>query len=159
MQGLCQTNFISSSNNIKSNHFSKIHSKKVQLSNCFDPIITRKPILSRKHFMKKNIKLAPLDYKKESNKLWSKFDKRITPMLFRYKQAEKNTSFSPQILKYNETYEKPAKGYKHLRRFSNLIQYTDSTNEDIAVQCDLNSELSENETKINQDIYLSTAII
>lgn len=109
-----------------------------------------------KTYLKKNRDpyLEPLEFKNKCIKFWSKFDSRVSPILQKYsptlkRKAEKKLPYySPQLQFYkNANKNRPY----HIRRSSNPIHFSDSTDEECnenGIQCDLMSDSSENEVKV-----------
>lgn len=113
---------------------------------------------TRRTYLKKkqNPHLKPIQYSDKVTNLWKNFDSSINPLLYKYslsggeKAPDNFIQFSPQLEFYKRQIRKEP---FHVRRSSNPMRHSDSTDEecvDNGVQCDLKSDTSENNTKIHR---------
>ena len=154
---LHKTNFLSSSLQ-KKPKTQKNPSPPLKILQKSPPQLTHQQSKFFSDFSKKQrVKLAPLDYKRKCNKLWTKFDTRISPILQKYspvsiKNHKKLPSFSPDFYR-----NKQQRNHNlNVRRFSNPIKFTETSDEEQAesgIQCDIMSDSSENGIKINEADY------
>ena len=99
----------------------------------------------------KNPILNDLEFKRKCKNLWTNFDNRVSPILKRYKFGN-----SPQkrvVLK--DALDKNSKLIEKNKLEKRAQDYYDTVdNIDLGIQCEINSESSENEIKVNVSRYV-----
>jgi hypothetical protein len=154
---LNQNKYASSSLTPNDRFLKKLDLKNLKFSKEIAGLHKKSKIL--KQYRPNKVNIIPIELKKRCSKLWHNFDSRVSSILQKYnpspmKHKQKIPSFSPQLEFYNKKPEK--KNFIESRRFSGPVQFSDP-NEIVAesgIQCDLSSDVSENDIIIYESRYM-----
>lgn len=100
----------------------------------------------------KNPVLNDLEYKRKCKNLWTSFDNRISPILKKYKFEDLPKKKIPA---HKETLDKNSKFIDKNKHDKRVKEYYDSGDPiDFGIQCEITSNSSENENRVNVSRYV-----